>query len=63
MLEKRESICTNCGHDDSDDNLFFECEWCGRGICSYCHRMTSDYEQICQQCADEKGLTDADLEL
>ncbi|NHJ14180.1 MAG: hypothetical protein EAX95_10920 [Candidatus Thorarchaeota archaeon] len=62
--EKRnpEEICPNCGHDASDDNTFFDCEWCRRAICSFCHRMTSDYDLICPQCVKEKGLTEDDLE-
>ena len=61
--KETEGTCLNCGHDASDDNTFFECEWCRRHICSFCHRMTSDYIMICPQCVKEKGLTEDDLEL
>ncbi len=55
--------CSNCGSDASDGNLLFVCEWCGRKTCSDCHRMTSDYEQICPQCVKDKGLTEDELEI
>ncbi len=61
MREKTEDICPNCGHDATDDNRFFKCEWCERPICSFCHRMTSDTSMVCPQCVKEKGLTEDDL--
>ncbi len=61
MNKKTDGVCPNCGHDASDGNTFFDCESCGRGICSYCHRMTMDTSMICPQCVKDQGLTEDDL--
>ncbi len=61
MHQTTEDVCPTCGHDASDDNTFFDCEWCGRAICSFCHRMTIDSTMICPQCVKDKGLTEDDL--
>ncbi|TFH06624.1 MAG: hypothetical protein E4H14_10415 [Candidatus Thorarchaeota archaeon] len=63
MRTETERVCPTCGHDSTDDNTFFKCEWCNRAICSYCHKMTNDFTAICPKCVKEKGLTDENLQL
>jgi hypothetical protein len=53
--------CPTCGTQDPE-NLIFACESCGKMICSNCHNMTADFEQICGDCVKARGLSRDDLE-
>jgi hypothetical protein len=53
--------CVTCG-SSSVGNTYFNCESCGKPICSDCHRMTNDMDMICQECVKRKGLTADDLQ-
>ena len=53
--------CPTCGSQDPE-NLVFACENCGKMICSLCHNMTADFEQICGDCVKKLGFTPDDLE-
>jgi formate dehydrogenase maturation protein FdhE len=54
--------CPTCGSQDPE-SLVFPCEGCGKMICSLCHNMTADYEQICGDCVKTRSLSRSDLEL
>jgi hypothetical protein len=54
--------CETCGHNGKDNDLF-NCESCGKPICTNCHNMTMDCEIICQDCIKARGLTPDDLML
>jgi len=52
--------CSSC-KAKSPDNIF-NCETCGKEICTECYNMTNDAEMICQDCIKSRGLTPDDLQ-
>jgi hypothetical protein len=52
--------CSSC-KAKSPDNIF-NCETCGKEICTECYNMTNDAEMICQDCIKSRGLTADDLQ-
>ncbi len=54
--------CVTCGYDGQDNELF-NCESCGKPICTDCYSMTDDFEMICQDCVRARGLTSDDLQV
>jgi hypothetical protein len=54
--------CETCGYDGQDNELF-NCESCGKPICTDCYSMTDDFEMICQDCVRARGLTSDDLQV
>ncbi len=53
--------CETCGYDSADNELF-NCESCGKPICTDCYNMTDDFEMICEDCLKAKGLSSDDLQ-
>ncbi|TFF91810.1 hypothetical protein EU545_02840 [Candidatus Thorarchaeota archaeon] len=53
--------CQGCGHESADAD-FFECEFCGKPLCTYCHNMTNDFEFICRECIKARNMTAADVQ-
>ncbi|MBN2229242.1 MAG: hypothetical protein JW779_06570 [Candidatus Thorarchaeota archaeon] len=53
--------CEGCGYE-APDSEFFNCEFCGAPICTYCHNMTEDCSFICRDCIKKKGLTADDVQ-
>jgi hypothetical protein len=60
---ERMGNCKNpaCGFE-APDNTLFKCEFCGADICSECSDITDDFEYICRDCINAKGLTSEDLQ-
>ena len=59
---KKTGKCETCGYD-SNDNELFNCESCGKPICTDCYNLTDDFEMICNDCVKSKGLTSDDLQV
>ncbi len=58
---KKTGRCETCGHDGHDNELF-NCESCGKPICTDCYYMTDDFDMICQDCVRARGLTSDDFQ-
>lgn len=56
----RDRVCSSC-KAQSPDNIF-NCETCGKEICTECYNMTNDAEMICEDCIKSRGLTPDDLQ-
>ncbi|TFG09640.1 hypothetical protein EU538_04320 [Candidatus Thorarchaeota archaeon] len=61
LEDARGGKCPGCGYESTDAD-FFECEFCGRPICTYCHNMTNDFEFICGECISSQELTADDVQ-
>ncbi|MHA1137597.1 MAG: hypothetical protein ACTSSE_14020 [Candidatus Thorarchaeota archaeon] len=60
MSSGKERKCKSC-KAKSPDNIF-NCETCGKEICTECYNMTNGAEMICEECIKTRGLTPDDLQ-
>jgi len=61
IQESKGGRCEGCGYESRDAD-FFECEFCGGQLCTYCDNMTDDFKFICRECIKSMDLTVNDLQ-